>query len=86
MIFNGNHLDLSSGGCPAKCMSVNPAARMLIRDGKVDEGIPNRTETAVRAYDPCVSCASHRPDDDNGISITITNAKDEVVTEWPPRP
>jgi len=32
-----------------------------------------------------VSCATHRLDGDNGISITITNAKDEVVTEWPAR-
>ncbi len=33
-------------------MSVNQAAKMLIRDGKVDEGILNRIEMAVRAYDP----------------------------------
>lgn len=33
-------------------MSVNQAARELIHDGKVDEGILNRIETAVRAYDP----------------------------------
>jgi len=33
-------------------MSVNQAARMLIHDGKVDEGILNRIEMAVRAYDP----------------------------------
>jgi F420-non-reducing hydrogenase large subunit len=33
-------------------MSVNQAARELIHDGKVDEGILNRIEMAVRAYDP----------------------------------
>ncbi len=33
-------------------MSVNQAARMLIKDGRVDEGILNRIEMAVRAYDP----------------------------------
>ncbi len=33
-------------------MSVNQAARMLIKNGKVDEGILNRIEMAVRAYDP----------------------------------
>ena len=33
-------------------MSVNQAARMLIRDGHVDEGILNQIEMAVRAYDP----------------------------------
>jgi len=33
-------------------MSVNQAARMLIKDGHVDEGILNQVEMAVRAYDP----------------------------------
>jgi F420-non-reducing hydrogenase large subunit len=33
-------------------MSVNQAARALIKDGNVDEGILNKVEMAVRAYDP----------------------------------
>ncbi|MFP4256512.1 MAG: Ni/Fe hydrogenase subunit alpha [Desulfobacterales bacterium] len=33
-------------------MSVDQAARSLIRDGRVDEGVLNRVEMAVRAYDP----------------------------------
>lgn len=33
-------------------MSVNQAARSLIHKGNVDEGILNRIEMAVRAYDP----------------------------------
>lgn len=33
-------------------MSVNQAARMLIKDGVVDEGLLNKIEMAVRAYDP----------------------------------
>jgi F420-non-reducing hydrogenase large subunit len=33
-------------------MSVNQAARTLIKDGQVDEGILNQIEMAVRAYDP----------------------------------
>lgn len=33
-------------------MSVNQAARSLIRKGQVDEGILNKIEMAVRAYDP----------------------------------
>ncbi len=33
-------------------MSVEQSARMLIRDGHVDEGILNRVEMSVRAYDP----------------------------------
>ncbi len=33
-------------------LSVKQAAKTLIRDGKIDEGILNKVEMAVRAYDP----------------------------------
>jgi len=33
-------------------MSVEQSAKLLINDGKIDEGILNRVEMAVRAYDP----------------------------------
>ncbi len=33
-------------------LSVKQAAKLLIKNGKVDEGILNRIEMAVRAYDP----------------------------------
>ena len=41
------------------CMSINKAAKALIKDGNVDEGILNMVEMAFRAYDPCFSCATH---------------------------
>jgi len=40
-------------------MSINKAAKALIKDGTVDEGILNMVEMAFRAYDPCFSCATH---------------------------
>jgi F420-non-reducing hydrogenase large subunit len=40
-------------------MSIERAARGLIRGGKVDDGLLNRVEMAFRAYDPCLSCATH---------------------------
>jgi F420-non-reducing hydrogenase large subunit len=33
-------------------MSVKQAAMALIKDGNIDEGILNKIEMAVRAYDP----------------------------------
>jgi len=33
-------------------MSVKQAAKLLIQKGKVDEGILNKIEMSVRAYDP----------------------------------
>jgi len=43
----------------AICMSIEKAAKGLIRGGRVTDGILNRIEMALRAYDPCLSCATH---------------------------
>ena len=39
--------------------AVNQIARMYISKGKVTEGILNRIEGGIRAYDPCLSCSVH---------------------------
>ena len=40
-------------------LSVKKAAAVLIKDGKVDDGLLNMVEMAFRAYDPCFGCATH---------------------------
>lgn len=47
------------GNSAAMSMSIAKAARSLIRDGKVDQGILNMVEMAFRSYDPCMACATH---------------------------
>jgi F420-non-reducing hydrogenase large subunit len=44
---------------PAICMSIRDAAKGLIHDGNVEEGLLNMVEMAFRAYDPCFACATH---------------------------
>ncbi|MFX1514119.1 MAG: Ni/Fe hydrogenase subunit alpha, partial [Promethearchaeota archaeon] len=39
--------------------SVKATAKNLIVDGQPSEGMLNRLEMIVRAYDPCFSCATH---------------------------
>jgi len=41
------------------CMSIEKAARGLIKNGNVSDGILNMVEVAFRAYDPCLACATH---------------------------
>ncbi len=43
----------------AMCMSIESAARKVIKNGQADEGLLNMVEMAFRAYDPCLSCATH---------------------------
>lgn len=40
-------------------MSVEKAAKGLIKGGVVSEGLLNMVEMAFRAYDPCHACATH---------------------------
>jgi len=60
-------------------MSVKQAATALIKDGKYDQEILNTVEMAIRAYDPCLSCATHNLDGTIPVKIDILNAQGEVV-------
>jgi len=40
-------------------MSVEKAAKGMIKDGVVNDGLLNMVEMAFRAYDPCHACATH---------------------------
>ncbi len=60
-------------------MSVKQAAKALIKDGKYDQGILNRVEMAIRAYDPCLSCATHDFDGRVPVRVQIVDASGEVT-------
>ncbi|NQT84594.1 Ni/Fe hydrogenase subunit alpha, partial [bacterium] len=60
-------------------MSVKQAAKSLIKDGKYDQGILNRVEMAIRAYDPCLSCATHAFDGRLAVKLDIVDASGEVI-------
>ena len=40
-------------------MSVEKAAKGVIKGGQVSDGLLNMVEMAFRAYDPCLACATH---------------------------
>jgi F420-non-reducing hydrogenase large subunit len=52
-------------------VSVRKAARGLIRDGQVDDGLLNLLEMAFRAYDPCNACASHALPGELPLVVTL---------------
>jgi F420-non-reducing hydrogenase large subunit len=54
-----NLLVATQNNAAAISMSVEAAARTLIKGGKVSEGKRNVVEMAFRAYDPCLACATH---------------------------
>ncbi len=60
-------------------MSVKQAAKALIKDGNYDQGILNKVEMAIRAYDPCLSCATHKLDGSIAVKLEIRNANGKVI-------
>jgi len=60
-------------------MSVDKAARSLINNGKVSDGILNMVEMAFRAYDPCHACATHSLPGRMPLEVNIYNAKGDLI-------
>jgi F420-non-reducing hydrogenase large subunit len=59
-VMTGCNLIVASlGNSAAMCMSVERAAKRLIKDGEINDGLLNMVEMAFRAYDPCFGCATH---------------------------
>jgi F420-non-reducing hydrogenase large subunit len=62
------------------CMSIKKAAQGLIKAGTmVTEGLLNRIEMAFRAYDPCLSCATHSLPGQMPLQVTIRDSKGEIL-------
>ncbi len=60
-------------------MSVKKAAQDNIKGGKYDQGLLNMVEMAIRAYDPCLSCATHDLDGHIPVEIKIVAHDGETV-------
>lgn len=60
-------------------LSVKQAAETLIKDGHYDQGILNTVEMTIRAYDPCLSCATHRMDGTLPVKLDIVNLDGELI-------
>jgi len=60
-------------------MSVKRAAMDLIKNGVYDQGLLNKVEMSIRAYDPCLSCATHELDGRIAVKIDILNAAGETI-------
>jgi len=62
----------------AMSLSIEKAAKKLIKDGDVNDGLLNMVEMAFRAYDPCLACATHSLPGETPLVINIHN-KEEII-------
>jgi NAD-reducing hydrogenase large subunit len=60
--------------------SVRSVANEYLEGQEVTEGLLNHLEVAVRAYDPCLSCATHALGK-MPLQVQLVNAQGEVVSQ-----
>jgi NAD-reducing hydrogenase large subunit len=59
---------------------VLQVAQHFIKDGQITDGMLNRLEAVIRAFDPCLSCSTHALGE-MPLHVQVFNAAGEVVNE-----
>jgi NAD-reducing hydrogenase large subunit len=60
--------------------AVRDVARRYLNGHEITEGLLNHIEVAIRAYDPCLSCATHAIGQ-MPLEVTLLNAQGEVIAQ-----
>jgi F420-non-reducing hydrogenase large subunit len=79
IITEANLIVATVNNAAAICMSVEKAARGLIKGGEVSGGLLNMVEMAFRAYDPCFACATHSLPGQMPMSVRIRDSKGNII-------
>jgi len=79
IITEANLIVATVNNAAAICMSIEKAARGLIKRGKVSEGLLNMVEMAFRAYDPCFACATHTLPGKLPLSINVRDKEGNII-------
>jgi F420-non-reducing hydrogenase large subunit len=79
IITEANLIVATVNNAAAICMSVEKAARGLIKGGEVSDGLLNMVEMAFRAYDPCFACATHSLPGQMPMSVRVHDSKEDVI-------
>ena len=58
--------------------SIRQVASSYLDGNRLTEPLLNQIEVAIRAYDPCLSCATHAMGK-MPLEITLVNEKDEII-------
>ena len=62
-------------------LSIKKAAKAVIHEGQVSDGILNMVEMAFRSYDPCLSCATHSLPGQMPLEVVVRDMSGEVVDQ-----
>lgn len=79
MISRANLVVATQNNSARIAMSVDKAARGLIKDGNASDGLLNMIEMAFRAYDPCNACATHAGPGDSSVVLRLRDKKGDLI-------
>jgi F420-non-reducing hydrogenase large subunit len=81
LITKANLIVATQNNAARIAMSVDKAARGVIKEGRVDDGILNLVEMAFRAYDPCHGCATHALPGQMPLVVRIYDRERKIIRE-----
>jgi NAD-reducing hydrogenase large subunit len=58
--------------------TVAQIARHYVHGPKIAEGMLNRVEAGIRAFDPCLSCSTHA-DGRMALDVTLVDAQGSIL-------
>jgi F420-non-reducing hydrogenase large subunit len=79
VITQANLIVATVANAAAICMSVERAARGLIKNGEVNDALLNMVEMAFRAYDPCFGCATHSMPGQMPLVVEVKDPDGNVI-------
>jgi len=74
-----NLIVATQNNAAAMNMSIEKAAKSLIKNGEVPDGILNMVEMAFRAYDPCMACATHSLPGTMPLEVNVYDSNGDQV-------
>jgi F420-non-reducing hydrogenase large subunit len=60
-------------------IGVRETAKKMIQGEEVSEGLKNKLEMIIRAYDPCLSCATHAIDGSSPLMVDIHDSEGLLI-------
>jgi F420-non-reducing hydrogenase large subunit len=79
LITESNLLVATQNNAARIAMSVDKAAKGLIKNGKADDGVLNMVEMAFRAYDPCNACGTHTLPGQFKPAINVRDREGKII-------
>ena len=79
MVTGVNLIVATVNNSAAISMSIAKAAKNLIKDGVVNDGLLNMVEMAFRPYDPCLACATHSLPGKMPLIVNIRDNNKDIV-------